>query len=359
MLSASVGQRRPTRAGGPTDRGSCGHITALGAKLGHPACGFSALDSSPCRYTHCAWVFDAPLHSTVLHLRACILGGGCPRDPTPSSCCPPFRPMFHLPFCGAAYFRADGNHVFLRADDGLRMQGGCLRQWGVAEKAEVRWIGWAERWNEEDDAERIVMRAVCEWKVLLARAWELPAVVGEAPSSPACGPATRTAPVLRQSLGESAASGAYADCLLPDHLRCLPLCANATAGLVLVWTLPCTARLPQSSAAPAGGRSILHDLALPVVRALGHHLYDILCDDQGRRLPQPIICSSTTPRAMHPMATKLRHASTTCCATAATAMVSHAGVILSLTLYDARTLHTTSARTQHTTRIIGGMHRNS
>ncbi|KAJ7913654.1 hypothetical protein B0H13DRAFT_2004291 [Mycena leptocephala] len=31
---------------------------------------FSTLDSSPRRYTHCAWVFDAPLHFTLLHLRA-------------------------------------------------------------------------------------------------------------------------------------------------------------------------------------------------------------------------------------------------------------------------------------------------
>ncbi|KAJ7891562.1 hypothetical protein B0H13DRAFT_2039175 [Mycena leptocephala] len=30
---------------------------------------FSTLDSSPRRYTHCAWVFDAPLHFTLLHLR--------------------------------------------------------------------------------------------------------------------------------------------------------------------------------------------------------------------------------------------------------------------------------------------------
>lgn len=44
--------------------------------------------------------------------------------------------------------------------------------------------------------------------------------------------------------------------------------------------------------------------------------YDMRCDYQRRRLPQPI-CSSTTPRAAHPMVTKPRRASTTCCTTMA------------------------------------------
>ncbi|KAJ7891546.1 hypothetical protein B0H13DRAFT_2665802 [Mycena leptocephala] len=110
---------------------------------------FSTLDSSPRRYTHCAWVFDAPLHFTLLHLRICILGGGHPRDPMSPSSRPPFRPMSRLSFRGAAYFRADD--FFASMTDCARM----VIQWGVAE---VRWMYVRVRvympWKERNTRER-------------------------------------------------------------------------------------------------------------------------------------------------------------------------------------------------------------
>ncbi|KAJ6523734.1 hypothetical protein B0H19DRAFT_647560 [Mycena capillaripes] len=140
---------------------------------------FSSQTVSSLRRAYCAaaWLlrarlFPALVYALPLGLRrpaalhppapargahVCILGDGRPRNlPPPSS----FHPMSHPSFCGAAYFRADGNHVFLRADDGLHADGDWLRQWGVAEKVEVRCIYLRVRvrvyvpWRERNTRDR-------------------------------------------------------------------------------------------------------------------------------------------------------------------------------------------------------------
>jgi hypothetical protein len=74
------------------------------------------------------------------------------------------------------------------------------------------------------------------------------------------------------------------------------------------------------------------DLAQPVARAPRSRLtYNMRFDCRHRRLPPPLIYSSTTPRAMLPTAAKPRRASTPCRATPATATLLPACAILSPT----------------------------
>ncbi|KAJ7826082.1 hypothetical protein B0H13DRAFT_2121506 [Mycena leptocephala] len=118
-------------------RGQC---LPCGAGVASPR---STLPHVGIRYTHCARVFAAPPHSTLLHLRAPSTSTCAPvslaagvratqRRPLPSCTCarrlrPParlhpcrrasarpntaFRPMSHLSFRGAMHFSADRNRV--------------------------------------------------------------------------------------------------------------------------------------------------------------------------------------------------------------------------------------------------------
>ncbi|KAJ7836640.1 hypothetical protein B0H14DRAFT_3460532 [Mycena olivaceomarginata] len=113
----------------------------------------------------------APACAAQVHLRVCMLGGGRPRAPTPPSSCPPFRSMSHLSFRGAAYFRADGNHVF------------CAP---MTDCAGMVTVSDSEEWRRGVPGERGAGdggEVDCSF--------EPGSLVEEAPSPPACGPATR------------------------------------------------------------------------------------------------------------------------------------------------------------------------
>ncbi|KAJ7861271.1 hypothetical protein B0H13DRAFT_1115134 [Mycena leptocephala] len=244
--------------------------------------GFSALDSSPRRYTHCARVFDAPLRSTLLH----------PPAP-PTSTCASARPDAALflsalpPHSAVRRTSAPTGIMYFCAPmtDCTRMVIDSDR--GVAEKPEMRWMYvWVRvrvqvymPWKEGNTRERRMggemerggrRRTHCDagpppcgrsasgWDSAIGR---LPTRGESPPGQLIHSSLDRSArsrlgaswgsrggtlvtrvrpgyfdgarpPLLRQSHGEyalkySRSKRARPHTAFSDHLRCVPLCANA------------------------------------------------------------------------------------------------------------------------------------
>jgi hypothetical protein len=86
---------------------------------------------------------------------------------------------------------------------------------------------------------------------VLARAWELPGVVEEAPSSPACDPATRTVPVLSSVDLSEKYSRSRRAC---PHTAFSPITSDASrSARSSLFTGP-----PRASSSPADRRTFLH-----------------------------------------------------------------------------------------------------
>ncbi|KAF8171620.1 hypothetical protein K438DRAFT_1982037 [Mycena galopus ATCC 62051] len=173
-----------------------------------------------CVDAHCAEVFDVPLHCTLLHLRA-LPTSTCASASLAAGVCATRR----RPFPARPSGPSPTSHFAVRRNSAPT---GIM--YFLAEKSA------GERGTEggvcvgaEDDPERIATRpspppCARGWDDAIARhparGESLPGQLlhpslykcslEEAPSSPACGPATQTAPILRQSLGEYATLAASA-----------------------------------------------------------------------------------------------------------------------------------------------------